>query len=246
MAIKLNTINNSSLTLASHVQFHTEATDLIAEITADALHLGTIYPTYKSAVRSENDVVNRPTAYAETQQIAEADHTRDITVSFIFNLTSTFAASPSASQRAAAATIAAAIRPYHGIRDHEMNRQTAEVDSMIAILGETAVLDALTTLNIEYVTQELIKANSDFKAAAAARDAEALRRQPVKEANTRILRSNTDEQYRCIIETVNAFAIVMPSTELTDFIDRMNVLIDKYKLVIANQGKSRKTEKEAE
>ena len=237
MATKINSINNARLPIASHVQFHTEATDLIASATAAALHLDAIYPAYKAAVTAENEVVNRPTTYAETQRIAEADHVRDRTVSLIFNLTYAFAVSPLASQRGAAATVGAAIRPYHGIRDHELNRQTAEVDSMTAALGESAVRTALAILNIGYVTQELVRANDEFKAATAARDAEALRRQPVKEAVTRTLRACTDTQYRRAVEIVNAFAIVAPSAEMTDFIDRMNVLIDKYRFVIANQGK---------
>ena len=227
------------MTIASHVQFHTEATDLIASATAAALHLDAIYPAYKAAVTAENEVVNRPTTFAETQQIAEADRTRDLTISLIFNLTYAFTTSPSATQRAAAATIGAAIRPYRGIRRHELTRQTAEVDSMIAAIGETAVRTALTTLNIGYVVQDLARANADYKAATAARDAEALRRQPIKEAVTRTLRAETDVQYRRIVETVNAYAIVTPDAEIAHFIDRMNVLIDKYKFVIAYQGRGR-------
>lgn len=246
MATKINSINNARLTLASHVQFHTEVVALITEVTYSALHLESIYPIYKIVLKEETSVVNRPTAYVETQQMAEADHTRDLAVSLIFNLTDAFSASPLASHSKAATTIAIAMRPYRSIQSHEMNRQTTEVDGMLKALAETAVAAALTTLKIESTVQILSDANAGFKAATAARDAEALRRQPVKEADTRILRADTDEQYHRVIETVSAYAVIDLTDEISTFIDRMNVLIDKYKLVIANQGKSKKTEKETE
>ena len=52
----------------------------------------------------------------------------------------------------------------------------------------------------------------------------------------------TDTLYRELVQTVNAFALVSPSTELETFAADVNALISQYKLVIANQGKSKKEE----
>ena len=62
----------------------------------------------------------------------------------------------------------------------------------------------------------------------------------MKEADTRALRTAADQQYHAMADTVNAYTLVNPTTELTTFVSRMNVLIDKYRTVIANQGKTPK------
>ena len=240
MATKIQNLATTQLTLASHVQFHTEAAALIAEPTAEKLHLTTLYPLYQTAVGAESDVVNRPTAYAETQQMRDADHRRDLAVSLLFNLTGAFALSPLVTHTHAAATLAALISPYRGIQGHEMNRQTTEVDGLTAALAEPAAAAALEALDIEVTAELLAAANTGFKSATAARDTEALRRQPVKEADTKQLRAATDDLYRQLVEQTNAYAIIQPTEDLTAFITRMNVLVAKYKVVIANQGKTTK------
>ena len=38
---------------------------------------------------------------------------------------------------------------------------------------------------------------------------------------------------------MNAYALIQPTKEITAFAEKMNVLTEKYKLVIANQGKKK-------
>lgn len=244
MAAKIQNIACTQFTLAGHVKFNSEVNALIAEFTPVKLHLETIAPQYNAAVNAENNVVNRPTMYAETQRMHEADHERDLSIALVRNLVNAYAASPIKSHSATAAILVAIIAPYRGMQVHEMNRQTTEVDSMCDALRKPAATAALAALHIEETVAQLDLANSNFKAATAARDAESLRRQHIKDADTRTLRAVTNTLYRQMVEQVNAYAIVQPSDEIVSFIDRMNVLVARYKVVIANQGKKWAVEEE--
>jgi len=190
-------------------------------------------------LKAESDVVNRPTAYAETEKMRQADHNRDMVVSLIFNLVDAYCTSTRFIKAKSAKSVQAALSPYRGIQSHEMNRQTTEVEGMIKTLCDTSVQPSMEALGITDTIEELIDANNEFKSNAAQRDAEALRRQPVKEADTKELRSATDELYRKIVEQTNAYAIIQSTADIVSFIDRMNVLVAKYKTVIANQGKKK-------
>ena len=46
-----------------------------------------------------------------------------------------------------------------------------------------------------------------------------------------------------MVDTVNAYTLIQPSAEITDFVARMNVIVAKYRNVVANQAKTKKEEK---
>lgn len=191
MATKINNVPLSQLTLASHAQCHQEVTALIESLTPEKLHLEALAPQYAAAVTAEQQVVNRPTAYAETADMQQADHVRDLTLSLLFNLVDAYAGSPKDAQQKSAHTLVSLLLPYRGIQTHEMHRQTTETSGLVTALGETSA-DAL---------------------------------------------------YRQVVDTVNAYTLIQPSAEITDFVARMNVIVAKYRNVVANQAKTKKEEK---
>ena len=50
-----------------------------------------------------------------------------------------------------------------------------------------------------------------------------------------------DTLYRTLVETVNAFAIAIPSAAIETFAVSINALITQYEMVAANQGKKQTT-----
>lgn len=237
---KINSIGVTQLTLASHAQFHQEISLLVQSITPEKLHLEALAAPYEAAIATEMEVVNRPTAYAETGEMQAADHERDLTLSLCFNLVDAYAASPDGDEQSAAHTLATLLLPYRSIQSHEMHRETTEVDGLIAALDAPAAIDALKALHIEDMAERLDTVNSRFRALEARRDAEALRRQPVSEAHSKLLRQQTDELYHRIADTTNAYCMIQPTDDLANFAARANVIVAKYKNVIANQGKTKK------
>ncbi|MEI3468552.1 MAG: DUF6261 family protein [Bacteroides intestinalis] len=240
MATKINNVPLSQLTLASHAQCHQEVTALIESLTAEKLHLETLAPQYAAAVTAEQQVVNRPTAYAETADMQQADHVRDLTLSLLFNLVDAYAGSPKDAQQKSAHTLVSLLLPYRGIQTHEMHRQTTETSGLITALGETSADAALTALGLDDLPEALDTANANFLKAEAQRDKEALRRQPVSQADSKQLRLQADALYRQVVDTVNAYTLIQPSAEITDFVARMNVIVAKYRNVVANQAKTKK------
>lgn len=239
MATKIKTLGITSLTIAAHAKFHGEVLELITIATPEALHLDVLAPAYQDAATAENGVVNRPSAYAETRQMQTADHARDQAVSLLFNLTDAYLRSPKASHADTAEKIAVTVGPYRNIQSHEMNRETQEVSGLIDALADKSMTEPLKSLGMDFIVEMLDELNADFTSAVAARDAEALSRQPVKEADSRQLRSACDDFYHQVVDTVNAYALIQPTKEITAFAEKMNVLTEKYKLVIANQGKKK-------
>lgn len=237
MSTKINDLGLTRLTLASHAQCHQEVVALIEAVTPEKLHLEALAPQYAAAVTAEQQVVNRPTAYAETAAMQQADHVRDLTISLLFNLVDAYALSPKDAQQKSAHTLVTLLLPYRGIQAHEMHRQTTETSGLITALGEAAPVAALTALGLTALPEALDDANSDFLTAEAQRDKEALRRQPVSQADSKQLRLQADALYHQIVDTVNAYTLIQPTAEITDFVARMNVIVDKYRNVVANQAK---------
>jgi len=238
MAIKIKNLGTTSLTIAAHAKFHGEVIALINAAT-EILHLEAIHPQYLAAITAEDEVVNRPGVYAETKQMQTADHNRDMGISLTFNLTDAYLRSPLTAQSAAAEQVSVAINPYRNIQSHEMNRETQELEGLITTLSDKSLAEPLKTLGMSGIPEMLTSLNADFTAAIKARDAEALNRQPIKEADTHQLRNATDTLYHQVVDTVNAYALIQPAKEIDAFVQQMNVLVDKYKNVIANQGKRR-------
>lgn len=55
--------------------------------------------------------------------------------------------------------------------------------------------------------------------------------------------TSADALYHQVVDTVNAYTLIQPAAEITDFVARMNVIVAKYRNVVANQAKTKKEEK---
>ena len=239
MATQINKFSVTQLTLAAHVRFHTVVNNAIAAYSADKLHLATLVPRYADAVAAERAVLNRPTAFSETPYIEKVDLQRNHAISLAFKLVNAFLKSTDTAEITAAQHLHAIIAPFKSIKKHEYNRKTMEIDRLIVAFS-TAEPAHIALLALASPIKQLTAHNIAFDALKAARSADLVIRTPITIANTATLRLATDALYREMVQTVNAFTIVDPSAELEKFATNVNALISQYKLVVANQGKSKR------
>ena len=240
MGTKINMFGTTKLTLAAHAQFNELVAGQIAASDLEALHLTVLAPQYLAVVAAEKEAVNRPSAYAETPQMIAVDRLRDLSVSLVFNLIDAYLKSPSTAEQLAAEHLHAVVAPYRGIQKHEYNRQTTEVDGLIASISAAAIAD-LTLLSLTSAVEQMDAHNAAFKALLAERTVDVGTRAPVANESTGTLRRTTDTLYRTLVETVNAFAIAIPSAAIETFAVSINALITQYEMVAANQGKKQTT-----
>lgn len=238
MKTKIASFGTTKLTLAAHAQFNELINIEVGNSDPIKLHLETLAPLYAAAVLAEKDVVNRPSAYAETPQMIAADHKRDLVISLGFNIIDAYLKSASDVEIAAAQRLHAIVAPYRGIQSHEYNRQTSETDGLIASLDGALPAD-IALLGLGSCSEQLDAYNGAFKVILAERSTDVGTRAPIADASSRELRIITDGYYRDIVETVNAFIVAIPSAELETFAVAINALITQYKLVAANQGKKK-------
>jgi hypothetical protein len=236
MANQIISFGVTQLTLAAHAQFHGVVCSILAEADLAALHLENLAPQYLVASAAEKEAVNRPDSFSETPQMVEVDRKRDLAVSLTFNLVNAFLRSTNAAEIAAAQRMDAIISPYSAIQAHEYNRETTEIEGLLAALNAAPPAD-LNLLGLISPLEQLDTHNAAFKAIKAERSVDVVARGPISETDTRELRATLDTLYRQIVQTVNAFAIAIPSAELDTFAAAINAEIAQYKVVAANQGK---------
>lgn len=240
----MNEYTGAKLTLGSHCQYHKTILEKTTSVATEAFHLKTLYDAYKAAINKEESVVNRQRGYVETAGLAEADHRRDLNLSILSNVIKAQLMATVEADYEAAERLDSLMRPYYNIQAHEINRQTTEVDGLINQLKGEDVHALLQTLGLGNTYTALNEANASVKTYLADRVAEAEKRADVAAISTVEQRREVDTLYKQLVATVNANAIIAPDAALDTYINTANAVSAEYKLVAANQAKSRKKEEE--
>ena len=233
---QIKSISLSHLLVASHYEFHQSVVRLITTATPAVLHIDTQFPPYKEAVVLELEIINRNQYLANTQKLEELDTLRDALLSRLFTQIDMAARSPIATEREAGEKLRIGVSPYRGIAKNEYTKETAQMRGLLRDLGQDEYTEAIDTLTLGPVVQQLRQTNNQFSAAMEERVAtEATRTQNQLDITTPQQRKVVDELYKNLILIVNSFAVAMPAAEIDNFIDLMNALTDQYKRVIASQ-----------
>lgn len=243
MATQINNFKITRLVLGSHLGFHKEVSRIIADFDPSALHLEALVEEYAEAVAKEMTVVVRPTAFAETPQLVAVDRLRDKAVSQLFNLVLVFLKSPLPTEVSAAQRLHAIIASSHGIQAHEYMSKTMEIGVLLTAL-RAASPDDIRMMALSSAIEQMRTHNDAFNLLIEGRIKGIGVRLPIMNVNTLELRHATDTAYRKIVESVNAYSIVMPSPEIERFAVNINAIIIQYRSVVAHQGmrKKRSTE----
>lgn len=239
MAIQIPNFAVTNLTLGAHSTFHSSTVSGILATGAEALHITDQFNAYKAAVELEASVVNRQTTFVATESMKDADEMRDDMLAVINAMISAHQYTHIANKKAAYQALNAVMAPYRGIRAHEYSRQTAEVNGLLAEFQSPSNAEHVQTLGLSEEIEMLTLANAKFSVEFNQKTAEMASRLPEKETSTVEARAECDRLYAEIVALINAYALIQPSEEITGFVQQQTGLVETYRLIAANTGKSK-------
>lgn len=225
----------------THGAFHQMNAELLA-LTAGkeaALKIETQATHYESAVNTLGTLINRVSAYAETPELERHDRNRDALFnSLYYAIYYLRHLDRSHSLWAHVNLLLPVISAYKGMNDHEITKQTSEVDGLIAELSKTENADALKAIGLLPTFAALDEANSHMRTSLATRTTTAATRSAaVPQVSTDDARSEVVDVYRQIVARVNAVAQLESTPDVVAFIRQANAVAEHYTLVMANQAK---------
>lgn len=225
--VQINPFAITSMTLGAHNKFNIDVNNAIIQATAAALRVENYATLYAQKIEEESRIVNRQTAMASTVDVSAADRQRDSAVGVIMNLTIAHTTSIIAEKADAAKKLRQLLAPYKGIGNHAYQKETAEINGMVAVLttGDGATYAA--TLGMDDEVDALEQANAAFEEAYARNQEEAATLAALQSVDTKELRAQVDALYQQIVLTVNAVAVLQPTDEVTAFIQKVNGIIYK-------------------
>ena len=228
MAVQqITELATTHMTLGAHNKFNIDVNNAIIQATAAALRVENYATLYAQKIEEESRIVNRQTAMASTVDVSAADRQRDRAVGVIMNLTNAHTTSIIAEKADAAKKLRQLLAPYKGIGNHAYQKETAEINGMVAVLttGDGATYAA--TLGMDDEVDALEQANAAFEEAYTRNQEEAATLAALQSVDTKELRAQVDALYQQIVLTVNAVAVLQPTDEVTAFIQKVNGIIYK-------------------
>ena len=239
MATQIPNFAVTNLTLGAHSTFHSSTVSGILATGAEALHITDLFNAYKAAVELEASVVNRQTTFVATESMKDADEMRDDMLAVINAMISAHQYTHIANKKAAYQALNAVMAPYRGIRAHEYSRQTAEVNGLLTEFQSPSNAEYVQTLGLNEEIEMLTLANAKFSVEFNQKTAEMASRLPEKETSTVEARAECDRLYAEIVALINAYALIQPSEEITGFVQQQTGLVETYRIIAANTGKSK-------
>lgn len=246
MANQIKSFSISRMDVGSLLDFHKNTYEFITQKTPETLHIVELATRYQKSIDNLSLVVNRATKYIATLSLEEQDNIRDRLSGIIINVSRAHLTSPIEAKRKAAELLDAVLSPYKGIYGHKYAKATQEIEGMLRVLAETANAAAIAELHLEDEVEQLRLANENFKTAQKAKFAENKERVPLSDTESEELIAETNDIYKEIVKTVNAYAIVQPTDEINDFIADMNGMIVTYVQAMDGTSSGGSTEKPGE
>jgi len=218
------------LGLAS-VEFHSLVTSILLTFMGVFDSFKDLINEYAKSVDLQQQASNKNMRLANTDAINEKDKVRDAYVSRFFKSVKDFQRSPDTGEKKAANIIYNEISRFEGLTSYEKNKETGFIKNLLITLQMPDVWNAVNTLRLEILFDQISEANADFEREMNIRfEGELLK----DDLNAKQQRKMTEDLYNKVIKHVNAYALVNPSGDTDECIDRINVLIDEYERTIAH------------
>ncbi|MDR1644707.1 MAG: DUF6261 family protein [Tannerellaceae bacterium] len=231
--MKINKFNYTYLRNETHVEFHATISLLIEKVTAIALNIVAEYAAYKAAYDRETGLLDLIRTSRYTREIKEQDRKRNgIYRGFLLAVRSAMEHFDPA-KRQAAKHIYFVLRAYGNICRKPLDAKTAAIDDLLRELnGHPAV----GILGIGEWLTELQAVNQHFRNLMEARYHETSRR-PTEQM--RATRKEVDKLYMQMIRRLEALLIVQGDSVSAGFVNELNVVVGRYKNIIAQQAGAR-------
>ncbi|MGL4484313.1 MAG: DUF6261 family protein [Anaerovoracaceae bacterium] len=233
--MKINNIRLLLLRNGEHFQFHTDFKELAEKYGVEKLGIKSQYEAYLLLYAHEDEVLEKIRKSAITQQITDADTTRDTTFKGLIEVVSAGQKHFSAAVREATRKVQILIDSYKDIAKLPYNEETAKIYNLVQEL-QTLYAEEVATMKIEEWVQELDNNNKYFESLFESRYEEQFSKTPT---NAREIRTQIDASYKTLTDIVTTFSIVTPKPEYNDFMRELNIRIDYYNNTLSQrQGRA--------
>jgi hypothetical protein len=227
----------------AHFQYQTEFRTLVTGAGAESLKIGPQFAEWEPLYAIEDEALKKIVKSEFTAKIQDADKARDDTFTGISEISRACLKHHDPDIRAAAGRLKILLGTYGNIYKKPLQEQTSAIGNILQELKGKYAPDAAAA-GISAWVAELEKRNGAFAALTQERFDEAAARTGVTMAQAR---AGIDKQYRAIVQRINALIIVEGLEAYEPFVNRLNVVIDKYAAALARQkGRGGKKEDSGE
>jgi hypothetical protein len=220
--------------------FILEFGELVNHVPLDVLGITALYPAHLKLVATADDLLEQLRKSRHTAELKTLDTGRDTCTNGLKAAVKVLLKSPVEVKRKAAVNLNILLDSYGDIARKDYAAQTAATYNLLQDLNGKYAADVVAAELTDWVT-ELERLNKLFADRASARHDEKAEK---PEGTLVEIRREVDQSLSRILTVIEATTYTTPTTELTDFVTRLNVLIHSYR-TLAAQDKGRRKAKKA-
>ncbi len=234
----MNKLDLTKLQNAEHLSFISDVLLLLNALNIEVLN--EVKTKLAENVTKEELAQKEIKKSEHTKSLIELDKERDYRYRGLLHRLKAELFSPLSSSILSAEKLMIVFNTYGNITEHNYQKEATEIDNLIADLRTEHYLADVTALGLEQWVNWLEEANNNFKEIYSIRRDEYADR---PDYNMREIRKESDELFKRLHELISALKVLQPSQELSEFIAKVNVSIDKWKDILAlRRGKKNKEE----
>ena len=196
---------------------------------------------YTNSPAAEYSALKKINKSAITDKINQADHDRDHTYSGMHHAVKAALYHFDDNIAEAAKRIDVVIHTYGNVNKKSLNEQTSAVYNLVTDLRQNELQNDVAALRIAEWIDELDRRNNIVEALMKERLDEAAHK---TDAVMKDARANTDYAYKAICKRINALAEIEALEVFSNYIRKLNLIIDKYNKLLAHAGKKHSHKKE--
>lgn len=211
--------------LAEYVNTADRFASLTQAIGAEALHYKAAdMERYSELLGKLQDNLKRSIATAETAELLALDEQRDVLGRYIIDTVRASQNLPNKAKSEAATKLYLVLKPYEGFYKIANMQETATLNGMVIDLNKDANKAHVQTLGLQAEVDELTAVNTQYKILT---DTRTVTREGAKVEDSKTIRTEMDALYDYITTVAFAHNVVSPSSQLSNYINQVNAIIDE-------------------
>ena len=241
--MEIKTIKLTGMRNDAHFQFHTYTVEICNDENFDKLKIRAEFLPYRDALVKEDELFKQIEKSELTEKIKDADKARDKVYSSITAIIKTTLKHYNPEVVEAGKRLTILVDTYgKNVTKKSYDEQTAAIYNILQeFKGKYA--EDVELIRITEMVNELERANLEVEALVKQRMNESTGKNTAK---MKELRGTVDQYYLDIRKRINAAVVMEGEENYATFINKMNVLIDRYKTLIARTKGKKKDDPTAE
>jgi uncharacterized protein YicC (UPF0701 family) len=221
--------NYKNLRNEAHVEYHENADEVIVRNNPAALGILPAYNAYKALLDDEVSVLDVIRKSEYTDEIAEADHSRDEIYRGFAEAVKSALHHFDQHKKDAAKRLETVIKNYGNIAKKTLDQESAAIDDMLREINDHHEAD-VEMLAVADWLEQLELANENFKSLMSARYVETSQRPTTKMKNVRV---EVDKAFATVLNVIDAFVALNGEENYAQLIDELNAVSERYKNLLA-------------